>query len=129
MIGERTLSDGSTERRRFMLQEGNGKLSAQLGGKLWHGDIVAVSAGGSASSGGLDSDLTAQFPGKIRKILVKAGDRVEEGASLLFVEAMKMEFSVKAPFSGRVSKVHVQEGQQVSPGDRFLDLERESPNA
>ena len=44
---------------------------------------------------------------------------------MLLLEAMKMEFSVKAPFKGTIERILVKEGQQLSPGDRFLDLKKE----
>ena len=43
------------------------------------------------------ADLVAQFPGKVRKVLVAEGAQVAEGEPLVLVEAMKMEFAVKAP--------------------------------
>lgn len=114
-------------RVRFLAHERQGKLSASIldpssGGRTLHGEIQAQARGGSAQ-GGSDADLISQFPGKIRKILVKAGDDVKEGDSLLLMEAMKMEFAIRAPFAGRVKAIRVQEGQQIGPGDRFVDME------
>jgi biotin carboxyl carrier protein len=40
----------------------------------------------------------------------------------MLLEAMKMEFSIKAPFAGVVKKLCVQEGQQLSPGQQLVDL-------
>lgn len=122
ILAERTASDGSIERHRFAFYEGKGRMAVQIGGFAFAGEVQAERSG-RALAGGSDADLVAQFPGKVRKVLVKAGDQVEEGQALLMVEAMKMEFPVKAPYAGRVSKVHVTDGQQLSPGDRFLDLE------
>ncbi len=93
-----------------------------MGGTNYHGPIEKKSRGG-ASAAGSDADLVAQFPGKVRRILITEGTTVVEGEPLVLIEAMKMEFSVKAPFAGKVSKIRVSEGQQLSPGDRFLDLE------
>jgi biotin carboxyl carrier protein len=124
-IAERKLADGSTERRRVMALESKGKLSAQLAGPAYFGELVAASRGGAAGAGS-DSDLVAQFPGKVRKLLVEAGARVEAGQPLVLVEAMKMEFSVKAPANGIVKGVRVTEGQQLQPGDRFVDFEAEA---
>ena len=115
-----TLADG--KRTRFAIQESKGKLSALLGGRLWHGDVIQEQRKG-AGSGTSDADLIAQFPGKVRKILVREGDVVEEGGPLILVEAMKMEFAIKAPFAGKVVKVLVMPDQQLAPGDRFVDLQ------
>lgn len=112
-------SDGS--RGRIMLHEARGQLSFSAGGKLYAGALVSENRHAGASAGG-DSDLVAQFPGKVRKILVQAGATVREGDPLVLVEAMKMEFSIKAPSAGKVSRVLVTEGQQLSPGDRFVEF-------
>lgn len=103
---------------------GGGKLTVSFRGWHWHGEVSEErrSAGASTGPGGGDSDLIAQFPGKVRKILVQAGARVNEGDPLVLLEAMKMEFSIRAPFAGTVAKLLVQEGQQISPGTRLLDL-------
>lgn len=122
-IAERKRPDGSIERRRLALHESKGKLTAQLGGILYHGEIIAKSR--AVSGGGGESDLVAQFPGKVRKILVQAGTKVKEGEPLLMIEAMKMEFAVKAPSAGTVTRIKVSAGQQLSPGDRFVDFEEE----
>lgn len=114
--------DGTRER--MMLLESRGQLSASIGGRLCSGQIVSDRASGAAAGGGGDTDLVAQFPGKVRKVLVSAGDRVEEGQTLLQVEAMKMEFTIKAPFPGSVELILVTEGQQLSPGDRLVDIKQ-----
>lgn len=111
-------------RVRLSLVEARGVLSASIGGRLHRGEIVQPARGGAGaqSSAGGDADLVAQFPGKVRKLLVAQGEQVEEGQPLLLVEAMKMEFAIKAPFAGTVEKLLVKEGEQLSPGARFLDL-------
>ena len=115
------------ERRRFMAHEFRGKLATNLGGIAFTGDVSTPARGGAAG-GGSEADLVAQFPGKVRKILVAVGDAVEEGKPLLLVEAMKMEFAVKAPYTGVVKKINVTEGQQLTPGVKFLDLEAREVN-
>lgn len=120
-VASRTRSDGTVERKRLFVFESKGKLSFSIDGHLYHGSIDAKVRSGSAAAGS-DQDLVAQFPGKVRKVLVTEGLEVEEGTPLILLEAMKMEFSVKAPFAGRIEKILVKDGQQLSPGDRFLDL-------
>ncbi len=120
------LSD-TGERKRFMLSEIKRKMSVSLRGFLWSGESLeqsdAISSGsGTGSISSSDADLVAQFPGKVRKILIAQGATVQEGDPLVLIEAMKMEFVVRAPFSGIVSEVWVVEGQQVLSGDRFVDL-------
>lgn len=120
IIATRAGADGKAERVRFQALELKGKLAASVRGRLYQGELI--DEGRAAGGGGSDADLTAQFPGKVRKILVQAGARVAAGDPLVLVEAMKMEFAVKAPASGVVKAVLVKEGQQLSPGDRFVDF-------
>lgn len=112
----------SGERRRVQIAEIRGKLSIAVGGTLYHGEIARAARASAGGGGGSDSDLVAQFPGKVRKILVAEGAAVPEGEPLVLVEAMKMEFAIKAPYAGTVSRVLVAEGQQLSPGDRFVEM-------
>lgn len=72
--------------------------------------------GGSVASEGRQQ-VVAPMPGKVVRILAKAGDKIEAGQGILVVEAMKMQNEVKAPKSGQVEKVLVAEGQSVNAGD------------
>jgi acetyl/propionyl-CoA carboxylase alpha subunit len=113
-------------RIRMSGMEARGKLSFSLPSGVGFGEVLAKShASGAGSAASVESDLTAQFPGKVRKVLVTPGSQVAQGDSLILVEAMKMEFAIKAPVAGRVTRVLVIEGQQLSPGDRFVDFECE----
>lgn len=64
---------------------------------------------------GCDTVKTA-LPGSVWKILVKEGDRVKEGDSLITLESMKMEFPVLAAASGVIEKIYLQPGQVVHSG-------------
>lgn len=55
-------------------------------------------------------------------MLVKAGDTVKEGDSLLVVEAMKMETNIVASSAGTIESVLVSEGQQVKTGELLVKL-------
>jgi 3-methylcrotonyl-CoA carboxylase alpha subunit len=51
--------------------------------------------------------------GRVVQVLVKAGDAVEMGASLVVLEAMKMEYRLTAPRAGEVERVSCREGELV----------------
>ena len=57
------------------------------------------------------------MPGKVIRLLVKVGDKVEAGQGLLVVEAMKMQNEVHSPKTGKVEKLSAKEGQAVNAGD------------
>ena len=123
-----TLVEVNGVRRRVYFEESKGNLSTSLSGKLYFGKLEKQEWS-SGAAGGSESDLVSQFPGKIRKILVEVGTIVDEGVPLLMMEAMKMEFSIKAPFKGRVEKWNVEVGAQVSPGQKFLEFKAEAASA
>jgi biotin carboxyl carrier protein len=72
---------------------------------------------GGAGGGQGVRTLVAPLPGRIVKIAVKPGDRIEKGATLLVIEAMKMENEFKAGASGTIAEVRVEAGQTVNGGD------------
>jgi biotin carboxyl carrier protein len=61
--------------------------------------------------------IVAPMPGKVIRLLVKPGDKVEAGQGILVVEAMKMQNEVKSPKSGTVEKLLAKESQPVNAGD------------
>jgi len=75
--------------------------------------------GGAGAGGGL---LASPMPGKIVKLLVKAGDQVQEGQTLLVMEAMKMQNELKTNTTGTVATVHVQEGATVETGAALITV-------
>jgi biotin carboxyl carrier protein len=81
----------------------------------------AIAGGAGARAAG--SQLKAPMPGRVVKVLIKVGERVERGAPIVIVEAMKMENEMHAPASGTVQKVHVVEGATVDAGQLLVELE------
>ena len=66
--------------------------------------------------------LEAPMPAQVIAVLVKAGDQVAAGATLVLLEAMKMELPLKAPSAGSIEAVHCHAGQRVAPGTILVDL-------
>jgi 3-methylcrotonyl-CoA carboxylase alpha subunit len=69
--------------------------------------------------------LTAPMPGKVIALLAAPGARVERGAPLLVLEAMKMEHTVKAPRAGVVKAFRFGAGDQVAEGVELVEFEPE----
>jgi acetyl-CoA/propionyl-CoA carboxylase, biotin carboxylase, biotin carboxyl carrier protein len=65
-----------------------------------------------------DGAVTAPMPGTVTLVQAAVGDRVEAGAPLLVVEAMKMEHVLTAPLAGTVTELGVTAGQQVRLDER-----------
>lgn len=64
--------------------------------------------------------VTTMMPGNVCKILVKVGDEVKDGDTLLMLEAMKMESPIPAPKSGTVDAIEVKTGDNVAAGQVLL---------
>jgi 3-methylcrotonyl-CoA carboxylase alpha subunit len=77
---------------------------------------------GDRGTGGGTGRLTAPMPGRVVKIAVEAGQRVEIHQPLVVLEAMKMEHVVEAPHAGRVTEICVEVGDQVASGAQLLSI-------
>lgn len=73
--------------------------------------------------------LLAPMPGSVIRVAVAEGDRVTAGQPLLWLEAMKMEHTIKAPADGVVSVLAVEPGRQLSVGDVLAVITEEEPSA
>jgi acetyl-CoA/propionyl-CoA carboxylase biotin carboxyl carrier protein len=61
--------------------------------------------------------------GTIVKVLLEVGARVEAGAAILVLEAMKMENQINAEASGTIKEIRVQAGDAVGTGDVLAVIE------
>jgi biotin carboxyl carrier protein len=75
---------------------------------------------GSGSAGG--GVVKSPMPGRVVKVLVAKGDKVQAGQGLLVLEAMKMENEVKAKAAGTVTEVHVTTGSAVEGNAKLVTL-------
>jgi biotin carboxyl carrier protein len=67
--------------------------------------------------------VKAPMPGRIIRVLVKAGDEVAHRQGLVVIEAMKMENELAAPKAGTVKEVSVTEGTSVEAGRLLVVIE------
>ena len=74
-------------------------------------------------------ELTAPMNGTVTKVLVDQGDVVEEGASLMIVEAMKMEHNIRAHEAGIIANILFQAGDRVEAGTTLLTFRDDSYDA
>ncbi len=88
--------------------------------------IQALTGRGKPPAGG--GVVKAPMPGLVVRVEVTVGQRVEAGAGLVVVEAMKMENELRAPRPGVVETVHVAAGETVDKGASLVTL-GPAPNA
>ena len=80
-----------------------------------------------AQSGGVESVLIPDLSGAsdvdVIEVLVKEGDSVSEGDSLITLETDKASMEVPSPSAGVVKSMKINEGDKVNEGDLLLELE------
>ena len=66
--------------------------------------------------------VTSPMSGVVKSILVQVGEAVQQGQSLVVLDAMKMEVPIAAPIAGAVESISAKEGQSVQEGQILLVL-------
>ena len=69
-----------------------------------------------------EGDLNSPISGKVVSIKVKDGDKVKKGDVLMIIEAMKMEYLIRAPYNGKVKKVNFKEKDQIEIGQNTVEI-------
>ncbi len=126
------------------LRIGDGRISGQVNGQRWSARLLRgplgctwVGAEGSfslqlyraavddsAGAGGIaNKQVIAPMPGQILAVHVSAGEKLERGARLVTLEAMKMEHTLTAASAATVITVDCQPGQRVQDGAVLLRLD------
>ena len=93
-----------------------------LGGEVWTVETESRTSRGAKSAGGNANQIAAPMPGKIIKTLRAAGDTVRAGETVVVMEAMKMEYTLKAAADGVIEKISCEVGQQVTLGSVLATL-------
>lgn len=62
-------------------------------------------------------DVRAEIVASVLEVVVREGERINEGDTVVLLESMKMEIPVLAETAGTVSKVAVQVGDVIQAGD------------
>lgn len=104
-----------------IVQLPDGQLKIQTGLQEFTAEVADPRAWRGRKHGALEAEgrqqVIAPMPGKVVRLLVHAGDKVETGQGLLVVEAMKMQNEIHSPKSGTVERLLVREGQPVNAGE------------
>lgn len=105
----------------------NGTLTLQTGFEEFTAEVLEPRAWSGRRHSTHEAEgrqqVVAPMPGKVIRLLVKAGDLIEVGQGLFVVEAMKMQNEIRSPKSGVVERVLAQEGQAVNAGEILAWIE------
>ena len=86
-------------------------------------DPRRYSGSASARGGAGVQNISAPMPGKVVRVLAKAGDPVEAGQGIVVVEAMKMQNEIKAKRAGKVLSMTAKVGATVAAGEVLATIE------
>lgn len=105
------------------------KIWFKLDQQIYSYDLVDLAEGhykkSKATAKSADK-ITAPMPGKVTKVFVSVGQSVSKGDALLVMEAMKMEYTLKADIEATVEKVLVAAQDQVALGSLMVQLKEKN---
>ncbi len=81
--------------------------------------VIAANKPAAAGAG----SVVAPLPGVVISIPVKVGDTVAAADTVVLLEAMKMENSIRAGRDGKVASINVNPGDSVLEGNVLITLE------
>ncbi|WP_421848899.1 sodium-extruding oxaloacetate decarboxylase subunit alpha [Marinomonas sp.] len=118
--GEASVYTVSVSGQSFVVQvsEGGDVSNIQPVANVQNPPAQAASSAAAPSG----EDVPSPLSGNIFKVLVSPGQQVEEGDTVMILEAMKMETEISAPKSGVVGSINVKEGDSVQVGQSLLTL-------
>ena len=66
--------------------------------------------------------ITAPLAGNIFKIEKKVGDKINQDETVVVLEAMKMETTIKTPSKGTIKQIFIKDGDKVQPGEALFEI-------
>jgi biotin carboxyl carrier protein len=108
--------------------KGSGRWIMAFQGEVWDAEVVdertrhirsLTGSGEAKKAGGV---LKAPMPGLVIRIDVTPGQRLEAGAGVVVLEAMKMQNELRASVAAIVVAVKVKPGQAVEKGQELVHL-------
>ncbi|MEZ5478912.1 MAG: sodium-extruding oxaloacetate decarboxylase subunit alpha [Thiolinea sp.] len=122
----KVLSDGGEEIYTVEVEGQKYTVTVSNGGDitglapLSGGAVASAGTAPAAAAGG--DPFPAPLAGNIFKVLVEPGQEMEEGETMIILEAMKMETAISAPKTCVIVDVKVKEGDAVAVGDTLVTL-------
>jgi biotin carboxyl carrier protein len=104
-----------------------GRREVQVG--HWSASVEVVPAQGQRPSAkpaaalGGRQEITAPMSGRVVQVVVQPGQTVQDGESLMIIEAMKMETEIRAIAPGQVKDIQVSVDMAVEAGQLLLVIE------
>ncbi len=72
-----------------------------------------------------ENTVYSPITGRVVEILVKKGDHVEKGQTLIVIESMKIRNEIKSHTNGKIKKIHVKTGDVAKTNEPLVEIEPE----
>ena len=69
-----------------------------------------------------EGDLNSPISGKVVTVKAKKGASVKKGDVIMVIEAMKMEYLIRAPYAGKVTKINFKDKDQIEIGQTTAEI-------
>ena len=99
-----------------------GSYEIQIDGSYLNAEVALGFQSKPGSQAANDGNVLSPMPGLIIDILVKVGDTVAQGETLIIQEAMKMQMKLRSPANGVISGIFTQTNSQVEKGSLLISL-------
>ena len=117
---EATVLEADFTTKTVQIQIGQNAYTVALKDKF---DLLAEQLGFSNMSSQKLNHIKAPMPGLVLDIMVKVGDQVNKGDSVLILEAMKMENVIKAEGEAVVKSITINKGDAVEKNQIMIEFE------
>jgi biotin carboxyl carrier protein len=114
------VKDGDRQMR-VAVASGAGATWVFVEGNVWK--VEDATSYRARVKGRGDTSVMAPMPATVVAIHAAPAQRVNEGETLIVLEAMKMEMPIRAPRGGVVKAVHCRKGELVQPGVTLIEIE------
>lgn len=121
--GEILFRNGEKTERTFAVRDGN-VVWVRHRGRTYRFEKTAAHAHSAAADNAKTAEIASPMAGRVVRVAIEKATLVEDGQVLVAVEAMKMEYQLRATFAGKVTELLCIEGQQVAHGEILVRLER-----
>ena len=121
------LHDGKSYNAEVIRHEGGKKYTVNDHYQQYNIDVVDSQAKYLRMRKGAEEKqqdkIVSPMPGKVVKIPVQVGDRLQAGDIVVVIEAMKMQSNYKVTSDCRIKEILVQEGDNITGDQTLITLE------
>ena len=115
---------GGRQQRAYVSRSGAG-YEVTIGERRFVIETASARRGRHVVGGADDApgQITAPLAGVVVEVRVAVGDALEAGATVLVLEAMKMQNEVQIPHDGTITAIHAAQGENVDKGVLLVEYE------